>query len=272
MRRRSPVRLERRTADGKLAPVQTDQRNHRGYAKPIPPYVTTTTVPINATCPGTCPFKPSPGWPGGCYANTPLMKSLEEAARGMTGDQIIAEECYRIDRTYRKRVPHHQALRIHVGGDVPSRAAAVMVGESATDWVGRGGGPPWTFTHRYQQIPRDAWGYDISVLASIEKASQVAAATAQGYACAITLEYFPPGPQTFTLPGTDVKFFKCPEQAQPSKKKTCVTCRECFDDQKLFRQNRAVAFELHGNGQHIARAVLPSLVQLRVAGGSDAAA
>lgn len=236
----------------KLSPVVLTERTGRSvFKRPValPPFCSTTSVSIEATCPSSCMFKRTPeGW-GGCFAEAGLMRivglKLDEAARGRPQIEAILDEIQVLDGAFPRGVPQDGArggrdLRIHVAGDTPSAGAASLLGESAERWCERGGGTVWTYTHVWKTIPRKAWGKSITVLASIEEASQVRDARRQGYAPALVVEHFPFGKRPFTVAGT--KFIPCPAE---TLQKTCVQCRLCLDVD-LFKKKMGIAFEKHG--------------------------
>lgn len=252
------------SCNGKLSPVDSWRvlGRRRPAIKAVGPFVATTDTSISATCPVSCPFKAH-----GCYASSGLTRfsaeRLDREARGFTAEQVIAEEVQQIDRAFGGgRIPQDGArggrdLRLHVGGDVGSTIGAYMLGGEAERWVERCGGAPWTFTHAWREIPREAWGSAISVLASVERAEDIEGARAAGYAAAIALEQFP-SDRAFRLPGTTARIIPCPAE---TRGRTCVECRLCLDDKKLLERNVAIAFALHGPGAKLAR---EQLVQPRL--------
>lgn len=259
------------SCNGKLSPVDSWRvlGRRRPAIKAVGPFVATTDTSISATCPVSCPFKAH-----GCYASSGLTRfsaeRLDREARGFTAEQVIAEEVQQIDRAFGGgRIPQDGArggrdLRLHVGGDVGSTIGAYMLGGEAERWVERCGGAPWTFTHAWREIPREAWGSAISVLASVERAEDIEVARAAGYAAAITLEQFP-SDRAFRLPGTTARIIPCPAE---TRGRTCVECRLCLDDQRLLAIGAAVAFAVHGPAAKRAR---ERLFKLRVARNSPEA-
>ena len=137
-----------------------------------PPFIVSTWVSISGTCPDVCTFKDN-----GCYAQAGathlVMGRLDRASRGRTSLSITLEEAAAIDELFPGGVPQDGArggrdMRLHVGGDVSCRKGAKALGEAVARFQKRGGGRCWTYTHRWREVPREAWG-PISVLASVER-------------------------------------------------------------------------------------------------------
>ena len=250
------ARFVPKSLNRKLASVELIPTGGRPRPQARGPFVSTTDASIAATCSSACPFKGS-----GCFAQGGLTqftaKRLDEAARGLTADQVIAEEVRLIDSAFNSgRVPQDGArggrdLRLHVGGDIGSTLGAQLLAGAAGRWRDRGGGAVWSFTHTWRDVPREAWG-PISVLASVERPEDIAAARAAGYAAAIVVDKFP-SDKAFSVPGSNTKIIPCPAE---TRGKTCVECRLCLDADKLLKRNVAIAFQAHGPTARLAREVL----------------
>lgn len=261
MRRGASVKLRERSSNRKLSPVKVlgREKNFTRMAA-VRPFCSSTFAAIETTCPDSCAFKDN-----GCMADggfTRIMsKRLNAAARGLTELQVIAEEAREIDRAFGgKRVPQDGArggrdLRIHVGGDVKTEAAARLLAGAAARWRARGGGSVWTFTHSWRQVPRDAWGC-ISVLASVDNLGDVAAALWRGYAPAIVLDELPADGRRMALQPSGVPVIPCPGETREA---TCVECRLCLD-RPLAAMGVGIAFAVHGRDK---RAASAALVQIR---------
>lgn len=244
----------------KLAPVERLPTGSRPRPRARGPFVSTTDVSIAATCSAACPFKGS-----GCFAEAGFTRftarKLDEAARGLTVEQVIAEEVRLIDGAFDAgRVPQDGArggrdLRLHVGGDVGSALGTQLLAGAAVRWRDRGGGAVWSFTHTWREMPRETWG-SISVLASVEQPEDIQNARVAGYAAAIVVDEFP-SDKAFFLPGSNTRIVPCPAE---TRGKTCVECRLCLDADKLASRNVAIAFEAHGP---MARRVREALVRRR---------
>jgi hypothetical protein len=232
------------------------------------PYCSSTYSSIEATCPNSCVFKN-----GGCYASAGFAKQTLRAmdhnakALKLTGDEVIAIEATEIDATYTygSGVPqdggrHGTAgrdLRLHVGGDVSSTKGALMLAGAAARWLMRGGGTVWTYTHRWERVPRDAWGV-ISVLASVEDTEAAERAHALGYAPALVVAAHK-SRKAYDLQGVrrrKLRVVPCPAETGTT---TCVKCRLCLD-QDLHKMGVAIGFAAHGLGAHKVRLkLLPQL-------------
>lgn len=217
------------------------------YIRPRPPFVSSTYVSIDKTCPDTCAFKGN-----GCMAESGftrvLGRRLDVGAIGLSGEDVARQEAAAIDQAFHgKRIPGdglggRRDLRLHVGGDVASAEAARILAQAAARWLARGGGTVWTFTHRWRDVPREAWGC-ISVLASVETIAQSAEAFALGYAPALVVPEFPNGQKAWR-PAPWLKAVPCPAE---TGKRTCVECRLCLD-RPLHEMGVAIAFAAHGHG------------------------
>lgn len=268
--------FQRASSNRKLARIERVPYPHKDFSfrpTPVAPFCCSTFVSIESTCSDSCAFKRGPnGEPGGCYVDSDsfmrrAMVKLDAAA--IAGADAIADEIALIDGAFTNvtasnpcapRIPQDGAhggrdLRLHVGGDVPNPRAAQDLAGAASRWRDRCGGAVWTYTHGWKRIGREMFG-PISVLASVEKPRQIAAARARGYAPALVVDRFPAGKRTFRVAGID--FIPCPAE---TLKKTCVDCRLCMDDEGLLRRGQGIAFALHG--QQAARA-LPALVPLKI--------
>jgi hypothetical protein len=248
--------------NSKLSRVVLEGGSLRAYA----PHCSATYASIQRTCPAYCPLKRDEGGAArGCYADAGLtrmtLKRMDDASVGMTGLSVIREEARAIRESFGGGpVPQDgpggkgRPLRVHVGGDASTPTAARELADAARDWRARGGGTVWSYTHAWPSVTRRSWG-PISCLASIEHVSQAEAAGRRGYVAALVVARFP-SRRRFTLEGED--FIPCPAQTGD---RTCVSCRLCFDDEKLLRLGAGIAFELHGTAS---TAAAVSLTQLRL--------
>lgn len=253
-----------RSRTGKVAPTILLDRGEGRRVEPVAigPFVATTYVAMAPTCPRTCPF-----FERGCYARAGaarrLIAKLDRAAIGLTSREVIQQEAELIRRAFRGGpIPRDggrdgvagRDLRLHVAGDVGTADDARILGDAAQDWIDRGGGVVWTYTHRAETIPRDAWG-PIRALASVEDPREIARAFTRGYDVAIVVPEFVRD-TTYTLPGTDIRVLPCPAQTRGS---TCVECRACFGN---LRERRVViGFRTHGPAAASAKRALP-VIQL----------
>jgi hypothetical protein len=258
-----PIAFRPASCDRKLSPVEMvkSRHGHRDSPKARPPYCSSTYAAIEVTCPQSCRFKAE-----GCYVRAGftggMSARLDDAAiaQRMTPDDVTRIEAEWIKAAFdRGRIPQDGArggrdLRLHVGGDVSSTQGARWLAEAAADWQRRGGGTVWTYTHRWRQIRRAAWGC-INVLASVETEHDARAARARGYAPAITLRAFP-SERTFRVGKLSV--VPCPAETRGT---TCVQCRLCLD-RDLIAMRVAIGFALHGQRTRRVRRSLPVLACL----------
>jgi len=236
------------------------QYNGRYASHPKPPYVCSTYVSIEATCPKTCRFKDT-----GCYPQVgnaaSSVRSLDEDAmyEGLTGPDVAKAEAELINQAWPKGVPQDGAqggrdLRLHVSGETADTASAWALGIAASRWKGRGGGDVWTYTHNWRTIEPYDFG-PISALASVETQEEAEEAIERGYTPAMVVTKFP-ADKAFLIPGTGMKVVPCPAQIRTSK---CITCRLCF---KPMPKGKLIGFQLHGFGANRMVKKLPTLGQM----------
>lgn len=246
--------LQARSSNPKLAPQRSEEaRSGRNRYVPTGPFCASTYVSIAATCPDSCSFKEA-----GCYARAGAqhltMGQLDRGAHGKTGLDVTLEEADLIDATYKRGVPQKGRfggldLRLHVGGDVSCEEGARALAGAAERWRARGGGVVWTYTHRWREIPRSAWG-GINVWASVERPSDAGDAGRLGYQVAIVVPSFPDGRGLFTVKGLPFTAVACPWESGAGK--TCVECRLCLDGD-LRGRGQVIAFAVHGADSDKAR-------------------
>lgn len=237
------VSVRRKSSNRKLSPQrEVMAKNGRPRNTPVGPKVVATEVSIEATCPDTCEYKGN-----GCYGQTGIAAFHSDRLnlvreRGLEVNRLEALE---LDSLWPGGIPQDGArggrdLRLHVSGDASCAEGARVLAASAARWRARGGGAVWTFTHRWQTIPRDAWG-PISVLASC-KPGEVRHAVARGYAPARVVPHFE-HPRARHVEGT--KMIPCPAEVGP---RTCAQCRLCLNADRLERRGAGILFEFHGPG------------------------
>lgn len=245
----APVSIQPSSSNRKLAPQRLIDVNGRKRCVPIGPFVTSTYVSIEATCPSSCPFRGN-----GCYAQAGMAVSrLDRVAvrKRWSGDATIEAEVKALDGVFVRGVPQDGArggrdLRLHVSGDAHNTAGAKALAAAAERWKQRGGGAVWTFTHLWRTIPRAAWG-PIAVLASVETRRDVEFAMRRGYPPALTVPEFSDDGAFPAAHG--IRAVPCPAQ---TRGKTCVECRLCLDPELASRRS-GVAFAVHGKQAESAR-------------------
>lgn len=203
--------------------------------------VDATYAAIKATCPDTCNLKDK-----GCYAQTSFVgminSRMNRRARQSSPLQVARAEARAIDQAYNGGpVPEQRALRLHVAGDSRTIKGSRSLNAAVTRWKKRGGGDVWSYTHAWDKVPRKEWS-QVSILASVDRLDQVAAARAQGYAPALVVDQHP-SEKAYTLPGSDVKWIPCPNQTRDVG---CTDCRLCFNANRLFESNMGITFAAHG--------------------------
>lgn len=203
-----------------------------------------TYAPIKVTCPNSCSLKDE-----GCYAQLSFVgminRRLEREQEGMSPDQAARLEAKAIRAAFPKGVPQDgptggRPLRVHVSGDCRTQRAARTVAAACRDYVERGGGPVWSYTHAWRNVPRSAWE-GVSTLASVESTEDAHKARKQGYAPAILVDEHEDH-RAYMKDG--LRIIPCP--AQTFDDKSCVDCRLCFDADRLYKSKGVIAFAAHG--------------------------
>jgi len=228
------------------------------------PYVASTAVSIEASCPDRCRFKA-----GGCYAKAgfagrsdKLLTQRWDRRRGPDGPML--DEAEAIDRIYVRGVAAHGGkdgsgptdIRVHDSGDVTSEWGARIIARAIERYQARGGGAAWTYTHRWDEVSRDAWG-PIHVLASVETRAEFRAAVQRGYVPAIVLPKLE-GDKPFAAGVGNWRVLPCPYETRGV---TCVKCRMCLGEVDLRKAELAIGFGVHGKG---AAKAAQALTQLRL--------
>ena len=95
------------------------------------------------------------------------------------------------------------------------------------------------YTHAWRDVDRSSWGPAVSVLASVEKPTDIPLARAHGYAPAIVVERHQSA-AAYELEGT--RIIPCPAETRGA---TCVSCRLCLD-RDLYAMRAGIAFAVHG--------------------------
>lgn len=260
------VSIQPTSSNRKLAPcTEVKVRDSRGTIRtrptPTGPYVASTYTSIAATCPTSCTFRDN-----GCYAQAGqshlVMGRLDQAGRRTTALEVSLAEAEKLDALWPNGVPQDGArggrdLRLHVGGDVSCTAGAMALSHAVMRLRGRGLGESWTYTHRWREIPADAWS-TIAALASVETPGEARRAGAGGYAPALTVDHFP-SRRRFPI-GGGWSAIPCPYES--GRGVTCSTCRLCFDVRRLRESRLAIAFAVHGAASDAAK------TRLRVLNGA----
>lgn len=268
--RRAPARGTAKfhpvSVNRKLAPVAMVQFPGQPRKRPIAqgPFVSSTYASIAATCPDSCAFKAS-----GCFASEGFTKiageKMDAAAKGRTSLEVIREEAELVKKAFGGgRIPQDGArggrdLRLHVGGDIGGTADAGELGRAAMNWRARGGGAPWSYTHRWREVPRAAWGARdaLQVFASIESSADIERAARQGYPSAIVVESF--ASRRAQPIGDGWRLIPCPAE---TGKATCSSCRLCLD-RDILAMRGVIGFAVHGTGAAAAKEKLVQIGRMR---------
>lgn len=202
--------------------------------------IATTYLPIAQTCSNDCNLKNKV-----CYAQTGFVGihnwRLEKSAKRKSHDKIVGEEANAIRKSFNGKQINGIPLRLHVSGDCRTAKGATRLNSAASNYIKRGGGRVYTYTHSWRNLMRSRWGKNISVLASIENVQDVDLAKAKGYASAIVVESFP-SDKAFLIEGK--KFIPCPNQ---TKDISCAKCKLCFNADRLLATGANIAFSAHGS-------------------------
>lgn len=238
--------FQRKSCNSKLSRVlQLRYKNTKRFQTfPQAPFVASTYVSIEATCPDTCRFKNA-----GCYVQTGqsahAMRRMDAGANEhhMTHPNVV--EANLIDEQW-KQVPQDgpggkgRPLRLHVGGDVRDTEGANALAQACNRYLQRDGGPVWNYTHRWREVSVSAWGPAISTLASLETIAEAVEATDIGYMPSFTMASFD-GERAYKV-GSGIKVVPCPAQTRNLK---CIDCKLCF---KKLSKGTAIGFAWHGRG------------------------
>ena len=221
---------------GAIYVEKSDNRKISGDDK-----VDATYASIKNTCPDTCSLKNE-----GCYAQSSFVgmvnHRMNKRARQDSPLAVARAEARAIDQAYGgRKIPAGRALRLHVSGDSRTIKGTRILGAAISRWKKRGGGDVWSYTHAAAYVPRKEWGA-VSVLASIESISQIERVKKMGYAPAIVVsEHL--SDKVYKLSGSDIKWIPCVQQ---TKGVSCVSCRLCFNADRLYRDGYGIAFAAHG--------------------------
>ncbi len=197
--------------------------------------VDATYASVASTCPSTCSLKDK-----GCYAQQGNVGIYANRLEKTSAIVAATAEAKAIDASYRGGSVPERNVRIHVSGDSKTIVGTKRIAAAVKRWKARGGKAAWTYTHAHSRVHRKHWG-SVSVLASLDNISQIAAARQQGYAPAIIVNKFD-GAKAFMLEG--VKFIPCPAQTKDNV--TCTSCKLCWDSDRLYKSNMGIAFAAHG--------------------------
>jgi hypothetical protein len=206
------------------------------------------------TCPPACRFRN-----GGCYAMGVLdvaahVHNIERQTAKLAPIDLVRLEGVEIIQASKQPAAQGTPLRLHVSGDVRSRAAALELTQACRIWKSNGGGPVWTYTHSWRTVPSAAWQPAISIWASVDNPEQAKEARGRWYPPAMVVPYFD-GRKAWDEGGT--RWIACPAQ---TRELTCDRCRICWKGRKMIDAGRGVAFEAHGGAVGRGKAIATARV------------
>ena len=203
------------------------------------------TGPVSATyaprqtCPTDCRFLRA-----GCYAESyPCRYHFERISRQAEGKSPL--EIARHEAQGITSMSGRYPLRLHVSGDCADTQSAREIATACAVYHSKHGCPVWAYTHAWRDIPCDAWG-PISILASCESIIDAKIAVNNGYCAAIVLS----DPIERRIRIGDLQVIPCLEQAKGTP---CVSCRLCFNADRLRKNGKIIAFFPHGGAAKLAR-------------------
>ena len=211
--------------------------------------VSATYLP-QRSCPPECVFRNS-----GCYAengNTGfttnrLNRDTDPSSRPVDIAKEESKKVFELATKLAKKGIKGRPIRYRVVGDSYTKAAAIETGRSADIWADLVDGKAWTYTHGWRRLRRSLFGDSISVLASVEKTSQIAKARSRGFAAAIVVPYHK-SDKVYKLDGE--KILPCPHQTRGTP---CVKCKLCWDDKRLLSKGISIGFAVHGSRSKAAK-------------------
>lgn len=200
--------------------------------------VSATYASIDGSCPKDCAHRDS-----GCYAqagNVGFTTSRLNRAQGERTREDAREVARQEAREIKAAIlagEDTRPLRIHVAGDCRTPSAAETLSKAVEGWRQK----VWSYTHAWKRVSRASWG-KVSVLASVDKAEDMALAFERGYAPAIVVESHPADGKAYVRED-GIKVIPCPNQTRDV---TCVDCGLCMNADKLHSMKAAIAFAAHG--------------------------
>jgi len=231
--RKGDAQIKLRSQNGKLADKSKGELVHQ----------TATGV---QTCPTSCPFLGN-----GCYGENGRvgLQINDRLEHGTSARSAAIGEAACIDEapaTTRDGRPIH--MRLHVRGDTLARWVPI-VASAVSRYVARSGFDPltvrptrqrlvWGYTH-VLDVQRATWGPDISILASVQQASEIQEARDRGFAAAIVVNDVPSA-RGFHDESTGEFILPCPVQS--GRASSCISCGLCLRDQYLYENGITIAF------------------------------
>jgi len=206
------------------------------------------TYVAQQTCHDDCPLKKN-----GCYAEQFRIglhtHRLNKKARALKlGLKKLRLKLARQEAKGIATLSGTRKLRVHVVGDCATAEVANCIGNAMVKYE-RKGKAAWTYTHSWRRFGVSAWR-GARVLASCEKAEDVPAARAKGYAVALIV---PPHPTNKVYSYKGLNVIPCPAQfkygPEKERKVTCEDCTICQSHDMLREKNLVVGFQPDLNNQ-----------------------
>lgn len=209
--------------------------------------VSATYVSTVASCPTSCELRGN-----GCYAENGRTGMVnfrlnKEVTPGMRPEAAARAEARAIRESFDGgQIPQDGArggrdLRLHVSGDARTVRSVKILASAVDNWLERGGGRVWTYTHGWATVARKHWG-KTDVFASLTDPKLSSKARRKGYAPALVVEQHK-SDKAYQVEGSDVTWIPCPQQTRGV---ACSDCRLCMDSKRLFKENKGIAFAGHG--------------------------
>jgi hypothetical protein len=194
-----------------------------------------TTYVSQESCPKTCPFMGS-----GCYAESGMvaMHTNRLNKSPLKALDLAKAEAQAINTLSGKR-----DMRLHIVGDCTTNSIAKIVSKAADKYKAKHHRKVWSYTHAWAKVERSSWN-SVSVLASTETTKDAKLAIAKGYAAAIVVHKHK---DTKVYMQDGLKIIPCPQQNNLTT--SCETCKLCWDDQRLLKNNMVIAFATHSQGK-----------------------
>jgi hypothetical protein len=200
--------------------------------------VSATYASIDGSCPTDCAHRGA-----GCYAQSGNV-GIHVSRMNATNKDRVRQDAREVAREEARQIKaaiskgdDTRPLRVHVSGDCRTPSAAQTIAKAISGWREK----VWSYTHAWKVVDRASWGR-VSVLASVDNASDLSEAFARGYAPAIVVDRHPEDGKAFTRED-GVKVIPCPNQTRDI---TCVQCGLCMNADKLHAMGAAIAFAAHG--------------------------
>ena len=212
----------------------TVEISHNAKVGPV-----SATYAPRQTCSHKCPFKNN-----GCYSEGGNCRiHFNRISADKILDTLTPRKLAELEAQEIIELPGILPLRLHVTGDARTPTAARTLSYACRIYRQKHNQPVWTYTHSWRDVPRDAWGLSISVLASCETPAECALAHSKGYAPALIVMDFREDREVLEQEH-GLEGVVCPHI---DREKPCVLCKLCFDDFELHQAGKVVMLPPHGS-------------------------